>query len=197
MNEEQKAACALLGVPDEASQDEIRAACEKLEERYSETNYLGSPLWDMAAEKRARIRAAYELLTRKADAAEETRIPASETAASPASGSVRIRRLLNENELEEAEALLARQPDRETNPEWIYLAGMIAWKRGWLDEAVSRVKQAAAMVPGNAEYKSTLEQLRLKPIQKGKEKRRWKEACGEGICECFCEIICEGLCEGL
>ncbi len=198
MKEERKSACKLLGVSDGASQAEIQAAYERLMQRFSETNYLGSPLWDMAEEKRVSIRAAYALLTQTEPASEPDRPAPAEVPEAAAQGSVnyRVRNMLNMNDLDGAENLLAEQPDRETNPEWIFLRGMLAWKRGWLDEATGLVKQAAAMEPNNAEYKASLNRIRNGP-SRAKDKETWKEVCCTCGAECICEAICEGLCEGI
>ena len=104
--------------------------------------------------------------------------------------------MLNANDLNGAKALLAEQRDWETNPEWIYLRGMLAWQRGWLDEATSCVKQASAMMPGNAEYKTSLHQIQWQPMEIAKKKETWQEACCGCAGECFCEAICASLCEG-
>ncbi len=198
MNEEQKAARKLLGVSDGASQAEIQAAYERQMERFSETNYLGSPLWDMAEEKRASLRAAYVLLTQAEPASEPDRPAPAAVPEVEALGSVnyRVRNMLNMNDLDGAENLLAQQPDRETNPEWIFLRGMLAWKRGWLDEATGLIKQAEAAEPNNAEYKASLNRIRNGP-SRVKDKATWEEVCCTCGAECICEAICEGLCEGI
>lgn len=197
MTEEQKNAYQVLGLPETASPEEIREAFDRLEERFSETNYLGSPLWDMAAEKRELIRAAYAALTRGEGPTEEA--PSDQWPLPGDSVSVKIRKLLNANDLDGAEGLLAAQPDAETNPDNIYLRGMIAWKRGWLDEAAKNVEKAARLAPQNAEYKAAVEKIHAGLPASVKLKRSIKDngffsACGLCLGECLCETICESAC---
>ena len=210
----QSEAYKILNLPENASREEIVEAYASLMERFSEENYMGSPLWDMAAEKRAQIRNAYNLLT-AADTTEE--LPEQKAASKDApvkqgglpeqSVSVRVRKLLNANDPDGAEALLMAQPDLDTNSELIYLRGMTAWKRGWLDEAAKSVKQAAKLEPNNAEYKAALDKVLFAPpsLNKLKEskKTRAKWVCGacgacagECACEALCDVICDSVCGG-
>lgn len=207
MTIEEQNAYQILGVPETASPEELRDAYEKLEERYSETNYLGSPLWDMAAEKRRSVEAAYRLLNgaEAPSAAEPEPIQPDQTNSdrSP-SVNIRVRSLLNLGNLEDALSLLNAQPDRDSNPEWIYLRGIAAWKRGWLDEAHRLIRRAAELVPKNQEYQTGLEKLYTSPVplsDRDKKERSWKcckenwfEFCGICGAECLCDAICDGLC---
>ena len=222
MNEKVEA-FTILNLPENASREEIDQAYASLMDRFSEENYLGSPLWDMAAQKRAQIRDAYGLLTaEKPEPAPEAPAPEAPVPEVPGpeapageeplirdslplqSVSVRVRNLLNANDPDGAEALLKTQPDLETNPELIYLRGMCAWKRGWLDEAAKFVKQAIKLEPNNAEYKAAQNKILFAPpsLNKLKEskKTRGKWVCGAcGACagECACEAICEVLCDSV
>ena len=217
MSTEKQNAYQILGVPETASPDEIRAAYEKLMERYSEANYLGSPLWDMAEEKRRSLEAAYRQLCGTeapfADDADpvqpdETEPVQPDEADSDRSASVniRVRSLLNLGNLEDALSLLNAQPDRDSNPEWIYLRGIAAWKQGWLDEANRLIRRATELVPTNLEYKTGLEKLYTSPVplsDRDKKERSWKcckdnwfEFCGICGAECLCEALCEGICGG-
>ncbi len=212
--EHQSEAYKILNLPENASREEIDSAYTALMERFSEDNYMGSPLWDMAAEKRTQIRAAYNLLT-AAEAAENTPEPEAASMEAPVmqaalpeqSVTVLVRNLLNANNPDEAEALLKAQPELDTDPELIYLRGMAAWKRGWLDEAAKYVKQANQMEPQNVEYKAALDKILFAPpsLDKLKEskKTRGKWACGacgacagECVCEALFEVICDSVCGG-
>ena len=193
-----------LNLPENASREEIDEAYTALLERFSEANYLGSPLWDMAAEKRRRIREAYTLLCPGVEPPPETQAASAPISAPPlpeSSVSVRVRNLLNANDPDGAEALLKAQPELETDPELIYLRGMVAWKRGWLDEATEHLEQAAGLEPQNAEYKSAVEQIkqglpRFRDWDKAKKtnSKRVCGACGACAGECACEALCESIC---
>ena len=194
MNEKDKELYELLNIPETASREEIDAAYAARMERFSEDNYLGSPLWDMAAQKRQNLREAYTKLT----GADEPAAVSPEPAKAEISLNKTIRGLLNENKPEEAEALLNRQPDRDTNPEWVYLRGMAAWKRGWTDEAYQLLKRASKLAPKNAEYQKSYEKLLGSPAAalrfRTGEGVRLREVCTEGCGECCCEGLCEGIC---
>ncbi len=204
MTEERKNACRLLGVSETASQAELQAACDDQLARFDEMKYLGSPLADMAAQKREQIRAAYRLLAAPEPAEPPVfEQPAPEYAADPHAGesvSVRVRRLLNAGKAEEADALLSAQTDAETNPEYVYLRGMTRWKQGWLDEACQYVDKATKMAPKNDEYKAASGQILAGLPPASKVKRSFAGKTGWAVCgclsECLCEALCESICEG-
>lgn len=204
MTEERKNACRLLGVSETASQAELQAACDDQLARFDEMKYLGSPLADMAAQKREQIRAAYRLLAAPEPAEPPVfEQPAPEYAADPHAGesvSVRVRRLLNAGKAEEADALLSAQTDAETNPEYVYLRGMTRWKQGWLDEACQYVDKATKMAPKNDAYKAASGQILTGLPPASKVKRSFAGKTGWAVCgclsECLCEALCESICEG-
>ena len=211
-----------LGLREGASPEEIRSAYERLEARFSESAYLGSPLWEAAAEKRERFRAAYALLTGAQDAAgpaeasgedgREAPVAAAEAPASVGnpqnraedfSVRCRVRELLNENDPEAAAALLAAQPNADTDPELVFLRGMIAWQRGWLDEARQYTEKAVRLAPDNSEYRTWLDKVRTGPSTAAGSRLKKEagdaacSACGWCTCECCADAICESICESI
>lgn len=202
MDETKKNAYRVLNLPETATREEIHAAYEKLEERYSEIRYLGSPLWDMAAEKRELIQAAYDELTREeAPMRVQTVQEAQEDPEPGDSVSRRLRTLLNRNELDAAQALLEQQPNRENDPELLYLRGMLAWKRGWLDEATQSMDAALRLAPQNQEYRTGREKLTgglplSARLRQGIKDRQTRGACAACLMECLCEGLCEAICDG-
>lgn len=222
MDQKYSDAFHILGLREDASQEEIQSAFERLNERFSEVNYLGSPLWDMAAEKREKIRAAYELLTGKQETEIPAEVPVEEAEAKEStvagvkttativnqqglsegpSVSYRVREFLNQNDPYSAQTLLAAQPNLDTDPELIFLHGMTAWKRGWLDEATQLIEKAVKMSPDNQEYRTWADKIRNSSPSNA-FRSRLKEnardaacgACGWCTCECLAEAICESIC---
>ena len=55
----------VLGVDQNATEAEIKAAYRKLAAKYHPDNYAGSPLEDLASEKMKEINAAYDLLIKQ------------------------------------------------------------------------------------------------------------------------------------
>ena len=200
MDAQRQNAYRVLKLPETATQQEIRSAYKKLEQKYSKARYMGSPLSDMAEEKRELVRAAYELLTSKA--ASEKQAPASmvEDAGITQSVNRQLRTLLNQNRLDEAQTILDRQINADRDPEMLYLKGMLAWKRGWLDEATRCLDQAVSMRPKNREYRSAREKVASGPAPSARLRRLKRDDCKE-VCaactfECLCEVICDSICSG-
>ena len=61
------------------------------------------------------------------------------------------------NDLGAAEAKLNSIPTKSA--EWIFLSGMISYKRGWYDDARSKIAQASSMAPNDPEYRQALYQI--------------------------------------
>ncbi len=138
----------VLGVPHGASEDEIKKAYRELARKYHPDNYTNNPLADLAEEKMKEINEAYDTLTSGKTAGSGS---ASHGGTSSYGGDLgEVRRLIQLGNLDAAEAKLDGIANH--NAEWYYLRGVIAQKRGWMDEAAQNFRIAANMEPGNFEY---------------------------------------------
>ena len=170
----------ILGVSENASDEEIKKAYRDLARKYHPDNYHDNPLADLAQEKMKEINAAYEQITK--ERASGKRGSGSGGASYGASGyggyggyqgyggyggsqsysgqsSVlqQARIAINTGNISRAEALLANYSDH--NAEWNFLKGAVCYRRGWLDEALRYYRTACQMDPTNAEYRQALEYM--------------------------------------
>ena len=99
-----------------------------------------------------------------------------------------IRRLINLNRLGDAEELLDGIAAGQRNAEWNYLKGIVNYRKGWLDNAVTYLSNACNMEPGNMEYRSTLN--RLLQQQNGYT----GQSAGSSVCEVCASLYCANLC---
>lgn len=67
---------------------------------------------------------------------------------------IRIRNLINGGDLMQAEQLLYEVGQKDG--EWYFLAGSIAYRKGWMDEAMQNYTRAVQMDPNNVEYRQAL-----------------------------------------
>lgn len=147
----------VLGVPQGASEEEIKKAYRELVRKYHPDRYADNPLADLAQEKMKEINEAYELLTR-GGAAANTQSSRSYRSATGSAGTAfaQVRRLIQQGDLDGAEGLLDGIAGHSA--EWYYLRGVIAQRRGWMDEAAQNFRIAVQMEPNNVEYRSALNQ---------------------------------------
>ena len=168
----------ILGVSENASDEEIKKAYRELARKYHPDNYHDNPLADLAQEKMKEINAAYEQITK--ERASGKRGSGSGGASYGASGYggyggyqgyggyggsqsysgqspvlQQARIAINTGNISRAEALLANYSDH--NAEWNFLKGAVCYRRGWLDEALRYYRTACQMDPTNAEYRQALE----------------------------------------
>ena len=120
----------VLGVPHGASEDEIKKAYRELARKYHPDNYANNPLADLAQEKMKEINEAYATLMKGG------------------------RQRIQLGDLDGAEAGLNAVSARTA--EWYYLRGVIAQRRGWMDEAAQNFRIAVNMEPQNLEYRNAL-----------------------------------------
>ena len=152
----------VLGVDPSASDEEVKRAYRELARKYHPDNYQNNPLADLAEEKMKEINEAYEAITRmrSGGGGYQSSYGGGTTNTSGgyqyqnAGGNAayaRIRQLINAGNLEMAEQLLMQTGTR--NGEYYFLAGSIAYRRGWLDEARQNYQMACQMEPNNLEYR--------------------------------------------
>ncbi len=145
----------VLGVPHGASEDEIKKAYRELARKYHPDNYVNNPLADLAQEKMKEINEAYATLTNKGGASSQTGSAGygSQQQSGASSGVyAEIRRLIQMGQLDQAEGRLDGIPTHDA--QWYYLRGVIAHRRGWMDEAAQNFRIAVSMDPSNMEYRS-------------------------------------------
>lgn len=163
----------VLGVPETATDEEVKKAYRELARKYHPDNYHDNPLADLAQEKMKEINAAYEQITRDrargntqsgggygsqsgyGGTYQRQQYGGSYGSASGSSVLQQVRLAINSGNLSRAEALLANYSDH--NAEWNFLRGAVCYRRGWMDEARRYYQTACQMDPGNAEYRSALE----------------------------------------
>ncbi len=150
----------VLGVPDNASDDEIRQAYRELARKYSSDNYSGGPLSDIANEKMKEIDNAYDsiILNRgnKSGGGGSRAKNTENQYSSSFSDYSDIREQIKSGRYDDANTLLDGIPKQLRTAEWYYLKGSIQYRQGWLEEAAKNFNTACSMDPENAEYRSAL-----------------------------------------
>ncbi len=157
----------VLGVSEDATQEEIRAAYLALVKKYHPDKFTDNPLKELANEKLKEINEAYELLTKKnSTASSSTRRDNGSYSSyggtySGTGGSysgpsaaefARARSFINQNNLQAAKQVLDSISVR--NAEWYYLYGVVYLRQGWYDKAREYLSMAYEQEPGNAEYRN-------------------------------------------
>ncbi len=163
----------ILGVPEDASDEEIKKAYRELARKYHPDNYHDNPLEDLAQEKMKEINAAYEQITKERASGRRTGGAGGAYGggsygyggyqsyggygSSQSSVLQQARIAINTGNISRAEALLANYSDH--NAEWNFLKGVVCYRRGWMDEALRYYRTAVQMDPGNAEYRQALDYM--------------------------------------
>ena len=154
----------ILGVPETASDEEVKRAYRELARKYHPDNYHDNPLADLAQEKMKEINAAYEEINRRRSGGNRTsggsyggyqQQYGQYQGRSSSSVLQQVRIAIQSGDLSRAEALLANYSDH--NAEWNFLRGAVCYRRGWMDEAKRYYQTACQMDPGNPEYRQALE----------------------------------------
>ncbi len=195
----------VLGVSPDASDDEIKQAYRALARKYHPDKYRDSDLSDLASEKMKEINAAYEEIQKmrasgSAGGAQGGSYGPNTNGQSTYTGEnaalyARIRALINQNEIREAEKLLYSVPEASHNAEWFFLMGCVLLKKGYYMDAQRMFDRASSMDPYNSEYRSAGEQLRYRTSQYGGGYRtsgQPQTACN--TCDCCSNLICLDCC---
>ena len=163
----------ILGVSENASDEEVKKAYRDLARKYHPDNYHDNPLADLAQEKMKEINAAYEEINkRRSGASVRSGYGSSYGSSGGARGSYQqygqysggsssvlqqVRIAIQNGDITRAEALLVNYQDH--NAEWNYLRGVVCYRRGWMDEAKRYYQTACQMDPSNVEYRQALEYM--------------------------------------
>ena len=149
---------SVLGVPDTASDEQIRNAYRELARKYSDSSDDG---------KMQELNDAYDqivMLRGGLGGSSSSSSSHSSSYANNMSDLSDIREKIRSGRIEDALVLLDGIPEQYRAAEWYYLKGAAQQRRGWLDYASENFDRACRMDPNNREYaaaKENLEKRRL------------------------------------
>ncbi len=129
----------VLGVSENASEEEIKRAYKELAKKYHPDKYQNNPLSDLAEEKLREVNEAYDMLMKNGGG---------NVYGTP--DYMQCRRYIDAGNLRAAEKILNKANNR--NAEWFFLSGMLSYRKGWYDDARNKLQTATTMDPNNVEY---------------------------------------------
>ncbi len=150
----------ILGVSENASDEEIKKAYRKLAKQYHPDNYTDNPLKDLAAEKMKAINEAYDTIQKQRAGGygrQQNTAYGSNTDNGGYygdTGFLRVRRLINSGRIDEAETVLNGMSSAERNAEWHFLMSLVFYRKGWLQDARNEMNLACQLDPYNREYRN-------------------------------------------
>mgnify|MGYP000071594802 FL=1 len=146
----------VLGVNENATDAEIKAAYHAAVRKYHPDQYRDNPLSDLAEGKMKEINEAYDMIQKmrsqnrgfsSGGGAGSSYSSGSSYSGSASPEFASVRAKINAGDINEAERLLKAMSERPA--EWDFLMGMIYSRRGWHNEAVQHLAQACRMDPQN------------------------------------------------
>ena len=194
----------VLGVREDATDEEIKEAYRALARKYHPDKYIDEGLKEMATEKMKTINEAYEEI--KNIRAGKSRAGGSGSTGSTdsygSSGSyssggsadfAEVRRLINAGAYMQAERILDAMPTDRRGAEWHFLRGCILLRRGWVHDAAKYFDTACRMDPQNAEYRNA--RLNIERMaQQGSAGRTTGTVCADDGCGCCANLMLADCC---
>ena len=153
---------AVLGVSQNATDEQVKTAYRELAKKYHPDNYANNPLADLAMEKMKEINEAYdEIMKMRSDGAGPSSGASSyqEGGYYASSGYKNVRDMINAGRVVEAQSVLDAVSIRNRNAEWYFLQGSVMYRKGWINEAYTNFQNAIRLEPNNLEYRQAYERL--------------------------------------
>ncbi len=140
----------ILQVSENATDEEIKEAYERLKKKYNEEKWLYGEAGNHAARMLGKLDAAYSEIM------EERRQSGAQTEGSSAFEEVSD--CIKRGDIARAQALL--DAFNERNAEWHYLQSVVFYKKNWMNESKKQLEIAMQMDAQNAKYRDAYENLK-------------------------------------
>lgn len=150
----------ILGVNEDASEEEIKKAYRELAKKYHPDRYKDNPLKDLAEDKMREINQAYDYLLKNKNHNNSFNGSANYSHSGSSDNNnlyASIRMDINNGNITAAEQKLKNITVRDA--EWNFLMGTVCLRKGWYDNANSYITMAYNLNPQNSEYRSAYEAL--------------------------------------
>lgn len=184
----------VLGISSSATDDEVKKAYRDLVRKYHPDAYKDNPLADLAEEKMKEINEAHDTIQQMRSGGGASGAHYS-NASSGSNNPLyqQVRAAITGGNIDKAEQLMKQATTKDA--EWYFLTGVIANKKGWLDEAQQNIMKAYQMEPTNMEYRSAVMAMQ-------RNARSFSSGYGSPSfcccpCDCCTGLIClDCLCSG-
>lgn len=183
----------ILGLTEDATDEEIDKAYKKLKDKYLEDRFLEGELGNNAAKNLTKLETAYaEIITDRRNSNDKN---------GENGGFTDIETLIRQGKINEAQAVLDDFSERDA--EWHYLQAVIFYKKNWFNESKKQLEIALSLDPYNTKYTDTLAKLKRKTDfneqrfsgatpNNSAERPEERQMGGNGFGECcqFCATWC-------
>lgn len=184
----------VLGVSENASDDEIKKAYRELVKKYHPDKYANNPLSDLAAEKLKEINLAYDTITKQRASGNKNSYTYDNYDSASHSSFAEVIDLIKQNRLDEAQSKLEGMPSSSRNAYWYYLMGEIYKRKGWYDNARQYYQTAMNMDPSNYAYRQAYNSMMGGPQVYTTQSygRGYRNA--DSACDCCSSLLCADCC---
>ncbi len=143
----------VLGISENASDEEIESAYRTLKERYSRERFYEGEIGNDAAKNLTKLETAYaEILAARKETTDGNGKSHFDYAD--------IEELIKKGSIAEAQNRLDDVNDRDA--EWHYLQSVIFYKKNWINESKKQLEIALSMEPHNEKYSDSYTKLKQK-----------------------------------
>lgn len=151
---------SVLGVSENATDEEISKAYKELVKKYHPDKYANSDLAELANEKMSEINVAYEQIQKmRKNGGGSGNYSGNNSGYSGSSSFMNVRMLINSRRFSEALSTLNSVEASQRNAEWNFLYGLCLYSTGRVFDAVGYIDRACAMDPGNLEYRGVRDRI--------------------------------------
>ena len=183
----------VLGLPQGASDEQVRNAYRNLARTYSEGGSSPDPA------RMREIDSAYDeiILSRTSGGAGSSYTGTYQSAgnySAPSADLGDIRAKIRSGKIDEAETLLDAIYMEQRNAEWHYLKGTVQHRRGWLEEASRNFERAAQLDPTNAQYRKAYENINSDRSGGYRTERKAEDKSGCSACSICQALLCADCC---
>lgn len=141
----------ILNVSEDADFETLKARYEQLKAVYGEQRFLPGEEGTKGAEKLTELEEAWREITDKLKQKEE--------AEKYGTGYSAVEKLVMEKKYDEAQSVLDAINERDG--EWHYYQALVFYKREWMGDSLTQLKEAVRLAPDNAKYKEALNKMTM------------------------------------
>lgn len=181
----------ILGVSENATDDQIREAYRFQARRYQEQIDAGVNA-DYARQKMHELDEAYDAVIMSRSGGGQAGYSAGGSYVPPSDFSD-IRAKVRQGRLDDAQTLLDGVPESARSAEWYFLKGCVQQRKGWLEEAAGNFSAACRLDPGNQEYRAAYEQIQ-NSASGGYRTTRQSGRQGTSACDVCTGLLCADCC---